>query len=471
MRRAFLFLIKLALVLAVVVWLADRPGNIVVDWQDWRIETTTSVAVAGLAILIVASALIYSSWRWILGVPRRFAERRAAKRARTVQETTARGLIALAAGDGLTALREARRLGRDGPSEPLGLLLAAQSAVAAGDGAAARRFMHQMLDRPETELAALRGLAAEARRAGDVRRAIALVERAAELAPKLDWPALAEIELHAAEGAHGDAEAALDRAARRRLLSPEAARETKSALALAQSTSAEEKGDHERAAAEAERAAKLAPGSAPALARAARLLGRQGKQRRAEKLIERHWATVAHPDVALAYAELRPEEDALARVQRFERLRAAAPEHPETLIAIARAALAARLFGEARAALHRASEVQPGPRVFALLAALEQAEYGDRDAALRWLARALDAPPEAAWRCEGCGGMAAAWAASCGNCGAVGRLLWSRPQITGGAPLGAAALAGPAGEGGPKGVPTPSTGTDAVTRTGGQGRG
>src|SRR3546814_5053381 len=50
MRALFLFL-KIAVVVAIAVWLAERPGAVTIDWQDWRIDTTVGV----LALIVIRS--------------------------------------------------------------------------------------------------------------------------------------------------------------------------------------------------------------------------------------------------------------------------------------------------------------------------------------------------------------------------------------------------------------------------------
>ena len=54
MLRALLFIVKLAVLVLVAVWLANRPGDVVLEWFGYRVET--SVGILLLAALLVGVA-------------------------------------------------------------------------------------------------------------------------------------------------------------------------------------------------------------------------------------------------------------------------------------------------------------------------------------------------------------------------------------------------------------------------------
>ena len=133
---------------------------------------------------------------------------------------------------------------------------------------------------------------------------------------------------------------------------------------------------------------------------------------------------------------------------RLQKLIARRPDDAESRLALAEAALAARLWGEARRsleALGAANGAAHSARACRLWAALEEAERGDGAAARAWLARAAGAP-DPAWVCDHCGAAYAAWAPLCGRCGAYDSMVWKSPLHAAPAELGAteAASAPPA---------------------------
>ena len=138
------------------------------------------------------------------------------------------------------------------------------------------------------------------------------------------------------------------------------------------------------------------------------------------------------------------------RLKRLGQLTAKRPDHPESHLVLARAALAARLWGEARRHLEAAAgpgglEGAPGDTVCRLMAELEEQENGDSALARAWLTRSAGAPKDPAWVCASCGAVSPAWSARCGACESFDTLAWQTPpqvapslpapgEIDGGAP-------------------------------------
>ena len=136
MIRVVVFLIALALIATGVVWFADRPGDVVLTWMGYRIETSMMVAALALVILVIALMLAWSIIRAVLRSPEQvslfFRHRRAMKGYHAIS----RGLIAIGAGDRKLARRAADDAARLSPQDPLTLLLNAQAAQLTGDAAA-----------------------------------------------------------------------------------------------------------------------------------------------------------------------------------------------------------------------------------------------------------------------------------------------------------------------------------------------
>ncbi len=131
----------------------------------------------------------------------------------------------------------------------------------------------------------------------------------------------------------------------------------------------------------------------------------------------------------------------MARVRRFEKLAALDPQHRESRLTVAEAALAAGLWGEARAHLAKVAEAEggaPSARLCRLMARLEDGERGDGTAVRRWLMLAAEAPADPAWTCDRCGTQTGEWQARCAHCGAIDSLVWRTAAHP--APLTLAAL-------------------------------
>ena len=89
------------------------------------------------------------------------------------------------------------------------------------------------------------------------------------------------------------------------------------------------------------------------------------------------------------------------------------PDHPESLLALARAELDAGLAGEARRHLERARALGVNERrVWSLMADLAEVE-GNADAAQEALRHLAHADADPVWRCTACGTQHEAWHPVC----------------------------------------------------------
>jgi HemY protein len=399
MIRVILYLALVALLAVGVVWLADRPGDVAVTWQGWRIETSVMVAAVATAIVVAIAVMVWSLVRLVLRSPDLIAMFLSHRRGVRGYLAISRGLIAVGAGDARAARRAADEAERIAPGEPLALLLNAQCAQLAGDRAAAEFAFRAMAERDDTKLLGLRGLYVEAQRRKDTAAAQRHAEEAAKAAPSLAWAGQAVLDFRCAAGDWTGALAALDRNSRHGLIDRTQYKRQRAVLVTARAIAAEDD-DRDRARALALDAVKLAPTLVPAVDLAARLLGEASELRRASRIVEKAWQANPHPDLAEAYAHLRPGDSARERLGRVQSLALRAPGHVESALAVARAALDAQEFAAARAALKPLLKA-PTQRVAALMAEIEEKDSGDEGRAREWMARALRAPRDPKWTADG----------------------------------------------------------------------
>lgn len=430
MLRLFLFIVALAVLVAGSVWLADRPGAVTIDWLGWRVETDVPILV--LAVVVMA-AVVVLGWRlavWVLWAPARISLRGREVRQRRGYQALVDGLAAAAAGHGKEARRLAARADRMLDDPALTAFLSAQAAHLTGDAQRAHEHYTAMIARPETESAGLRGLLREALDQGDATAAIDLANRARKLAPA--DPSLADtlFGLLLRAGRLDEAEDLVDDAARRRAMTAAVAKRRGALISHERATRAASAGDANAALDHARRAVAADPTFAAAAATLARLYAAAGRDNRADSVLVEAWKRQPAPELLAAALALHAGEDALGRLRRLEKMTAGNAEHAETHLALAEAALEARLWGEARRHLQAAVAKQPSPRAFRLFARLEQEEFHNDEAARNWLARMATAGADAGWRCSSCGGVAASWTVACPSCGAIDSLHWTTPAAS-----------------------------------------
>ena len=399
MIRVVLFLVLVGVAALGAAWLADRPGDVVVTWFGYRIETSVLVLAAGVAVLMVLSVLTWSLLRAVLNSPYLLSRFIRDRRGARGYQAISKGLIAVGAGDVRAARKFAAEARRIATGEPLALLLAAQTAQLAGDRPAADEAFRAMASRPDTKLLGLHGLFIEARRRGDARTATACAEEAAASGPTPGWAGQAVLELRCAAGDWVGALEALERNHRSGLIDKATYRRHRAVLLTARATAAEES-EREQAKPLALDAVKLEPTLVPAAALAGRLLAESGELRKASRIIERAWRDRPHPDLAETFAHLRIGDSARERLARVQGLAQKAPGHVEAALAVARAAIDAQEFSTARAALSSHLRT-PTQRIAVLMAELEESEHGDEGRAREWMARAVHAQRDPAWTADG----------------------------------------------------------------------
>ena len=105
MLRLIGFLIGVALAAAGLAWLADRPGELVVQWQGYEVETSVFraivILVAGLVLVLALWSLLRQIWNSPAAVGGHFAKRRQKRGI----DALSSGMIAIGAGDRAAAMR------------------------------------------------------------------------------------------------------------------------------------------------------------------------------------------------------------------------------------------------------------------------------------------------------------------------------------------------------------------------------
>jgi HemY protein len=428
--RRLVALIALAVLGGGAATIADYPGTVDITWQGWEINTSVGILVAALAVLVLVLWALLALIAAAIRLPRRFRRNRRERRLRLGELAVTRGMIAIAAGDAGTARRQADRAEALLGPTPLVLMLAGEAASLGGDDAAARQRYTALLGEKEAAFVGLRGLIGQAVRNGDGEAALRLAERARELRPTAGWAFETLFGLQTRAGRWEEARETLAAGARRHLLPAARAEHHRGVILYELSLATERDGERRRASSLAASAQDLVPDVAAPAARYARLLIAEDRRRAARHVVEETWQRTPHPDLAAIWGELGGAAPALELVTWFEKLAAHNPDSVESAIAVAEAALAAQLWGEARRHLGRAIAAEPdrpSRRLCLLMARLEDSEHPEQKQAREWFDRALTAPPEPTYICARCGGANDEWQALCRHCHGFDTLAWRTP--------------------------------------------
>ncbi len=412
MLRVFGVLITAAIVVALAWALAGLPGTVSAEIGGYAYEARASVTALGLLVLFIVLYGVVRLIGVLLASPRTARRWRLQRRRHQGDLAITRTLLALGAGEAGGARREAARSRKLLGDTPQTLLLAAEAGRLAGQESEAEAAYRVLADHPQAAFLGLRGLLRQAIARQDWDEAAALARRAEQAHPGAAWLRAERRELATRTGAWSEALALSD------------ADQPTAGLAAAAA-------DAEADGARGLRLAKRAWEEDPALTAAALAYGRRlrqmGRSDRALEVARRTWARAPHPDlVAFVWEPLSAPSD---RLYEAKRLAQENPGHPESHLAVARAALDAGQTEEARKEAEAARDSGfDQRRLWTLLADIAAAEGDDeahqtaqRDA----LRRAAQAPPDPGWRCEACGTQLPAWRAACPACGALGRVAWT----------------------------------------------
>lgn len=457
--------------LAVVAWqLAETPGEVALVWHGWRIDTSASLLAVVLVAALAIGGALYAVLHGIRILPRRLAQARDRRRKEAGYYALTQGMVAIAAGDAAEARRFARRASELLGRPPGALLIGAQAAQLEGRPDQAKKFYAAMIEARQTELLGLRGLMALAEQDGDRAQALALAERARALSPKAPWVLTRLFHLQIAARRWEAAETTLRQAIAAKAVGEGAGRRSDAVLLVQLSLMAERNGNRTLAVERAKKALALDETLLPASLQLAALYIAGDEPRRARKTIEAAWRRRPHPDLARLYGLALAEPDAVKCYRALGAIEEAAPGQVETHRALARAALDAKLWGEARRHIKAVGEA-PDAGFCRLMAELEQSESANPAAARDWLAKASEAESEPAWLCRACGAAAREWSALCGHCGDFDSLAWGQaPRVAalGEAPSGTVLAAERAGAE-RAGAETAAAASDGAARPGAVG--
>jgi len=424
MWRAVTYFIVIAIVAVGAAWIADQPGEVTLTWLGREISMDIVVAIALVVFVVAGIIFFWSLVKLIMNGPQAFTDFLSVRRERSGYSALSNGMLAVGSGNVKLAAKHAAQANRLLADEPLTLLLKAQTAQLQGDDAAARRIFDAMLLRSDTELLGLHGLFVEAQRAGDMELSRAYAERAVERQPDLPWAGKAVLKLQSASHDWDKVEQTIDRNQRNRLISKAQANHKRAALKVAQALE-REKNDEAFALKLAEDAHKLDPDLVPAAVIAGRILSSRGDIRKATRILERTWRKSPHPDIAEVYGDVRPGDSPRDRLQRVKSLAQIGASGEEGAIAVARAAIDAQAWDDARNALAPYIENRPSQRLCILMAEIEQGDKGDTGRVREWLARGVRAPRDPQWTADGF--TSANWLPTSPATGELGAFRWKVP--------------------------------------------
>lgn len=395
MLKIILYVAGLAVLIALSVWFAETPGAVTVEWHDWRVDTSVAVLFVLIALVLAAGVFLLRAWGAVAGAGRAFRDARKEKRIGRGLDAVTKGFAAVHNSDAAGAARAFRDAQTALGDHSVVRFLEEQVALISGDRAAASAGARTLLDEPAVEGAALRDLAEIALQTGDRESALGHALRAMAKKPPPKWACAMALDLQIALGKWEEAAQTFDRKDVHNAIDDHDQTSMKAKLYGRTAQSMLNRQDTSGAVKWARKAVSANPADPEASAVLALALVGDGKTKKATTELERAWTVQPHPAILSAYLQIAPGEAALARAGRLEKLVTGNPDHPASRLALAEAALAADLWGQARSRLEplldegTASSIRT--RAAALMVQVDLGENGEAAASTSALLDALAA--------------------------------------------------------------------------------
>ncbi len=404
-RRIILIAIVAALALAIAL-AANAPGRVDLSWFGWDVGFHPVWLLIALILLWAVMHIARRFWSWLRWKSGLFGPARTLRRQKAALSSASAALAALVSGQQDRAAALAKDALKSDPTNNMARAVAALT----GDETRIAQLDEDKATKPLAALARLR-----------LAPSVAVADAATKAAPTsaAAWAALTEQRARA-----GDFAGAIAALSSWRALDDEAERLGPWIEASLLTAAADAAMDDEPARDDLERALKIQPRFAPAAIRLAEIAEDSSDVSSAEKAAMSVWAMQPTPELARAYAGLYPLESDTDLFGRIQKLASRNPGHPQSLMAVAEAALPA---GEPALALETLGPLLEKPPVRQRAASLALECYRrlgmDPPTGAAWLDAAASGAPGPRWTCDNCRTQASDWSLECGNCGRLGILL------------------------------------------------
>ncbi len=434
LTKILIFVVAIAAATLGAGYLMETQGGVMVTVGGVEYALTPLMSVIALGVLIVGLWVILKLMSLLVAVVRflngdetaisRYFDR---NRERRGYEALTEGMMALASGEGRTAMDKARKAERLLRKPELTNLITAQAAEVSGDRRKAEEVYKRLLQDDTTRFVGVRGLMKQKLNDGKTDVALKLAETAFALKPKHTETQDVLLKLQAEKKDWTGARATLNAKLKHGSLPRDVHKRRDAVLALSEAKDlTDEQSTIEMREASIE-ANRLSPDLIPAAVLAAKSYVAQEKPRYATRVLKKAWEAKPHPDLAAAFAEIEPSEEIAARIKRFGALTKSTQDHPETCMLMAELHISAEDFPAARRSLGDLWETDPTTRTLTIMAAIERGEGADDAVVKGWLAKALTASRGPQWVCDSCHNIHTEWAPVCENCQSFDTLSWKTP--------------------------------------------
>ncbi len=388
----YLFLLLIAFA-SIGLWYLQDPGYIKIIWLGVEIQLSVVIGFLILLVFFCGLALLKLTLSWLLGIPLRWISFFQRAQERKADHELLDLCTAFEAESFTSAIHSQKKASKHLAKNPFFLWFSGNLFEKTDNPLEAEKCFVELSQLPSASFLGLKGQIRAALHRGDSKLASILLEKAEELVPSSSW-VLTHLKNVAIEQKNfTKAKDLILRLEDLGYLSSEISKKKIASLLYLQAmhpkTSLSKK----------EELLKQSHGLDPSLSEAtanfAQLLADQGHKREALHVIETTWVIAPTQSLGDLYLTIFTPKNDLDGYQAASQLMRHNSKSKESLLLLARTALKAHLWGEARAALSSLLKQDPPPEIYPLLATLELEENHNPKAAISWLEEGLQAPCKA----------------------------------------------------------------------------
>ncbi len=435
MFQTIWFFIKIGLVSAAAIWLVTLEGQVSIDLLNYKINVQAGLFFFGLVSLIWIFITLLRLIHAVFKTPKKLMKLYEADKRKKSFRALTRGLVAVAAGDVKRATQYSKQTKALWPDiNGLPLLLEAQSAKLRGEDGLAQNRFERLLKNKDAAFLGVRGLLKSALDEGNFQRALDFARQAEKQHPKKSWIVKCVYELEIKNRLWTDALRTNHKLKKIKKENTEQLNKDRIAIYLHHHDKNIKKGYDRQALSEVEKAYKLDPSFVPTIVRYCDYLLREGKRKKAIKIVEQAWQVNSHPDLADIWRRLEPtlkgksaEKDYEKLMAWYERLIDLNSENADGHIAAAKAAMHMEYWGEAKSYLMTAENIYPSAQIYRLQAIVEQNSTQNDEAIHRLMDRASNALADKKWICSETGMTYDHWNTIAQPHGSFNTMIWDSP--------------------------------------------
>lgn len=414
MFKVIIFFLKLFFVLGIALFIAYTPGEVVLEWQGYRIHTTLGVFVGGLFLLSSLFAFVYLFGQYFWSLPKRIMQAHKIRKFKkgynlllTIQEDNERTKAS-------TSLAQAQKLQALLPSPVLGLCLEAEIYEKQGEQDKAHRLYTKVSTYKGGEYLGFFNLA----RLEFKQKEFDLVKQ--DALNSLEYKENAPSSLFLLACVALEKENFQEAASYIEKLKPITAsqKQQKNQLkAYIWYKKAEQEGIPSEEQLELlSYAYDFNPSSVPVTLSYAKMLVKEGKISKACKVLESNWKETEDKEVGNFYISMGVAGDALESFRKAKYLKELRPNSVIGALLIAETALRCKLWGEARASLESIAPDERSAHYFALQSQIMEKEGESPVQVLSFLQENLKNNVLSKWTCKCCSRQEPMWMPFCLGC-------------------------------------------------------